>query len=288
MLNLFLICSCLVSFSGTPEDDDGPVKKPVPEVAAVKAPDLQAGPVPKRFLRVSSAFKKSIPVFGVHVLAAEGFSEAKHRHVAAVLAEYLDNDEDGKADNPKVIEAMASRGMAMVLFRSERDMERIDHSGMEAYDFRYLQGQFESETLPKGEFDATLEEVLHLVTMGYAEAYPRIFGTLPGTTLTECLDRARGGHYSRVPRRYPDQAWFHYDDRSCEYGCMAVEYLYWALTSLLGAQSDPQRVREISNEWKLSTPKLMKEKDPWMTALLTDPDYRWASKIPDGKYAPAR
>ena len=291
MLNCFLISFVasvwLTHWDEGPLRDDEPRKKPVAGAAVPIAPDLQPGPVPERFLRVSSAFKKTIPVFGVHVLAAEGFSAVKHRHVAAVLSEYLDNDEDGKPDNPKVVEAMASRGMAMVLFRSESDMERIDHSGMEAYDFRYLQGQFESETRPKGEFDATLEEVLHLVTMGYAEAYPRIFGTLPGTSLTECLDRARGGHFSRVPRSYPDQAWFHYDDRSCEYGCMAVEYLYWALTSLLGAQSDPQRVREISHEWKLSTPQLMQEKDPWMTALLTDPEYHWASRLPDGKYAPA-
>ena len=258
-----------------------------PPANELVTPDLKPGPVPEKFRRVTTAFETSIPVFGVHVLAVKGFEAARHRHVAAVLAEYLDNDEDGKADNPQVVEAMASRSMAMVLFKSERDMERIDRSGMEAYDFRYLQGQFQSETLPKGEFDATLEEVLHLVTMGYAETYPRIFGTLPGTALSECLDRARGGHFSRVPRKYPEEAWFHYDDRSCEYGCMGVEYLYWGLTSLLGAQSDRRRGRQIADEWQLNTPSLMRERDPWLTALLTDPRYRWASKLPDGNYDPA-
>ena len=258
-----------------------------PPAKELVTPDLKPGPVPEKFRRVTTAFETSIPVFGVHVLAVKGFDAARHRHVAAVLAEYLDNDEDGKADNPQVVESMASRSMAMVLFKSERDMERLDRSGMEAYDFRYLQGQFQSETLPKGEFDATLEEVLHLVTMGYAETYPRIFGTLPGTALSECLDRARGGHFSRVPRKYPEEAWFHYDDRSCEYGCMGVEYLYWGLTSLLGAQSDPRRGRQIADEWQLNTPSLMRERDPWLTALLTDPRYRWACKLPDGDYAPA-
>ena len=258
-----------------------------PSVKERVTPDLKSGPVPEKFRRVTTAFETSIPVFGVHVLAVKGFDAARHRHVAAVLAEYLDNDEDGKADNPKVVESMASRSMAMVLFKSERDMERLDRSGMEAYDFRYLQGQFQSETLPKDEFDATLEEVLHLVTMGYAETYPRIFGTLPGTALSECLDRARGGHFARVPRKYPEEAWFHYDDRSCEYGCMGVEYLYWGLTSLLGAQADPRRGRQIAHEWQLNTPKLMHERDPWLTTLLTDPRYRWASRLPDGEYAPA-
>jgi len=258
-----------------------------PPAKELMTPDLKPVPVPEKFRRVTTAFETSIPVFGVHVLAVKGFDAARHRHVAAVLAEYLDNDEDGKADNPQVVEAMASRSMAMVLFKSERDMDRIDRSGMEAYDFRYLQGQFQSETLPKDEFDATLEEVLHLVTMGYAETYPRIFGTLPGTALSECLDRARGGHFARVPRKYPAEAWFQYDDRSCEYGCMGVEYLYWGLTSLLGAQSDSRRGRQIADEWQLNTPKLMHERDPWLTALLTDPRYRWAIKLPDGNYAPA-
>ena len=261
-------------------------KVPVGDPKVNMTPDLKSVPVPEPFRRITSAFDSSIPVFGVHVLAVKGFDVARHRHVAAVLAEYLDNDEDGVADNPAVVEAMASRGMAMVLFKSERDMDRLDRSEMEAYDFRYLQGQFESETKPKDEFDATLEEVLHLVTMGYAETYPRIFGTLPGTALSECLDRARGGHFARVPRKYSDQAWFHYDDRTCEYGCMGVEYLYWALTSLLGAQADPRRGREISHEWQLNTAELMREKDPWMTALLTQPEYRWANKLPDGKYDP--
>ena len=275
----------VLMFGGFPIPADE--TEPPSAVKEVRPPDLKTVPVPDSFRRVSSAFELSIPVFGIHVLAARGFDAAKHRHVAAVLAEYLDNDEDGRPDNPKVVEAMAARSMAMVLFRSERDMERLDRSGMEAYDFRYLQGQFQSETLPRGEFDATLEEVLHLVTMGYAEAYPRVFGTLPGTALSDCLDRARGGHFARVPREYPEKAWFHYDDRSCEYGCMGVEYLYWALTSLLGAQSDPRRAREISHEWQLNTAELMREKDPWMTALLTEPEYRWAKKLPDGKYAPA-
>ena len=135
--------------------------------------------------------------------------------------------------------------------------------------------------------DSTIEEVLHLVTMGYCEAYPRVFGTLPGTELADCLDRARGGHYPRVPRKYPEEAWFHYDDRSCEYGCMAVEYLYWGLTSLLGAQAEPQRGREISHEWKLNTAEKMRKGDPWLTALLTAEEYRWAKVLPDGDYSPA-
>ena len=68
---------------------------------------------------------------------------------------------------------------------------------------------------------------------------------------------------------------------------MTVEYLYWALPSLLGAQDDPDRKRQIANEWQLATAELVREKDPWITALLEDPQYHWANRLPDGHYAPA-
>ena len=251
-----------------------------------KIPDLKPGPVPASLVGLDKIFKKCITVFGIHVLATEDFDDVKFRHVASILAEYLDNDEDGQPDNPRVVEAMSSRMMAMALFRTERQMSRLDRSAAEDYGYRYLQGQFEEETDPEDRFDATLEEVLHLVTAGYAEAYPRIFGSLPGTELSDCLDRARGGRYARVPRSYPEEAWFHYDDRTCEYSCMGVEYLYWALTSLLGAQSDSDRRRDIIHEWELVTPESVRQRDPWITSLLTDETYRWASQLPDGKYSP--
>lgn len=257
-------------------------------VAVSTPPDLKITTVPEKMSEFQKHFSQYTSVFGVHVLATRGVSTDKVRHVAAVLAEYLDNDEDGVADDPKVVEAMAGRQMGMVLFGSEREMERLDRSGIDQLGYHHLQGQFAEETKPPGEFDATIEEVLHLVTTGYGEAYPRIFGPRPGTELGDCLDRARGGRFGAVPRRYPEKAWFHYDDRSCDYPCMAVEYLYWALTSLLEAQADPERARQISHEWELTSGELVRERDPWITALLEDPKYRWATRLPDGRYGPAQ
>ncbi len=277
---LLLLMVLIASFTTASGLDTG--SEPSTEV-----PDLKITAVPEKMSEFQQHFSQYTSVFGVHVLATRGVSSDKVRHVAAVLAEYLDNDEDGVADDPAVVEAMASRQMGMVLFGSEREMERMDGSGIERFGYQYMQGQFAEETKPPGQFDATIEEVLHLVTTGYAEAYPRIFGPRPGTALGDCLDRARGGRFGSVPRRYPEKAWFHYDDRSCDYPCMAVEYLYWALTSLLGAQAEPARARQISNEWQLPTAELMREKDPWITALLEDSRYHWASQLPDGHYAPA-
>lgn len=252
-------------------------------------PDLKITDIPDELDAFDSTFSKYIGVFGVHVFGTARTPDAKLRHIACVLAEYLDNDEDGLPDNPRVVEAMASRDMAMVIAASERELDESNAERLHGEGFHHTQFQHAGETKPgRGRFDATLEEVLHLVTMGYAEAYPRVFGPRSGTALGECLDRARGGHFTRVPRKYPEKAWFHYDDRSCEYSCMAVEYLYWALTSLLGAQSDSDRQRDIANEWRLATPEKIREGDPWIVALLTDPVYRWATRIPDGRYRPGR
>ena len=154
-----------------------------------------------------------------------------------------------------------------------------------------MQGLFGEETLPRwtrrGRFDATLEEVLHLIThAGYAHVYPEVFGEKPGTQIAKAMDQARGGHFRRVPRSYPAGAWYTYDDRSCDYGCQVTEYTYWGLTSILGAQDYPGRGRDIGEEWRLNTRDKVRQRDPTLYRLLTDPKYRFPSILPDGKYRP--
>ena len=170
-----------------------------------------------------------------------------------VMAEYLDNDENGKPDNAAAVEALASRDASIIMAISERELNRIDPDRWHGAGFTANVALWATETNPKnGRFDATLEEILHLITAhGYANAYPRVFGERPGTQLGDCLDAARGGRFLGVPKKYPKGAWFTYDDRTCEYRCMATEYIYWALTSILGAQKSPERRREIEHEWRL-------------------------------------
>ncbi len=63
---------------------------------------------------------------------------------------------------------------------------------------------------------------------------------------------------------------------------MITEYMYWALTSILGAQED--RCSKIDDEWELCTKELVQEKDPEIYALLTNPQYKLATILPDGTY----
>jgi len=256
-------------------------------VTSAAVPDFKITPVPdgkhKPFQKV---FSQHINVFGVRVFGTAKTPPAKLRHIAIVLAEYLDNDENGKSDNPAVVAELVKRNAFMGVAENERAMDQLDHRAFARAGFRAGQGQFATETLPAGgRFDATLEEVLHLITHeGYANAYPKIFSEQPGTVLAECLDRARGGHFRRVPRRYPKGAWFTYDDRTCDYGCQCTEYLYWAITSALGAQSAKHRREEISSEWKLYNRELVRTRDPHIFKLITDAKYKLPTRLPDGKY----
>ena len=88
--------------------------------------------------------------------------------------------------------------------------------------------------------------------------------------------------FTSTPNNYPEEAWNHYDDTTCEYNCMVTEYMYWALTSLLGAQEN--RANEINNEWELNTPELLEESDLLIFNLLTNPQYNFPAVLPDGTY----
>ena len=173
-------------------------------------------------------YVKRIEVFGVPVIATAEVPEAKLLHVAVTLAEYLDNDEDARADDPRVLAALHEASAFLFMARSWRrvpDPPRVLMDGFPQY-------QGADETFPPGdppppeEIDVTLEEVWHLASLGWALAYPDAFGfdESPASRLTRAMDTARGGHFPELPRAYPEEAWYHYDDRTCDYGCMAAEY----------------------------------------------------------------
>jgi len=58
--------------------------------------------------------------------------------------------------------------------------------------------------------------------------------------------------------------------------------MYWALTSILGAQEN--RLDEIGQEWKLNTKTKVADMDTAIYALLTNPIYSMPTQLPDGTY----
>jgi len=230
------------------------------------------------------SFNKKVLVFDIPIYAVSKVDDEKLLHAANVMAQYLDNNEDGTVDDQKVIDAMLSNEAFVVMWKKESDLDinpPVNRMGQDLGN---------DETVPTfvangktGRFDATLEEILHIISnAGYASAYPDVFGTYKGTDLANALDKARGGYFEIIPSSYPEGAWFKYDDKSCEYDCQATEYLYWAFTSYLGAQEN--RLAEIEHEWKLNTKEKVTEIDKDITIIITNPDYKLPQVLPDGTY----
>jgi len=153
--------------------------------------------------------------------------DAKVLHTANVLAEYLDNDENGTVDQPEVLAKLLGNSdseiATMVLFESESEQESF--SGSFETLMRILtrsQNLFADEIFENGstgnDRDATLEEVLHLVTdLGWDEAFPDIWGERKGSSVANAMDLARGGYFENVPAHYPADAWYTYDDDTSDY-----------------------------------------------------------------------
>ena len=100
------------------------------------------------------------------------------------------------------------------------------------------------------------------------------------------MDMARGGQFINIPDPYPDEAWYHYDDWTCEYDCMAMEYLYWCIVTNMGILADAQTCAGIANEWEPCTPELFESTDTLMYNLVTNPVNKLPQLAPDGNYCP--
>ena len=229
---------------------------------------------------------KKVEVFGLFVYATDNVADDKLLHAASVLAEYLDNDENGVPDNPPVIDALLAQNTAVLMGKDEEELRSLDKTRIPK---GARQSLYDYETRPggaeRGVFDAAIEEILHPVThVGYSGAYPEVFGTKPGSEVGRIMDEARGGHFENVPEKYPESAWYTYYDETCLYECQITEYIYWARTSILGAQDFPGRLEQIQEEWRYTTRDKVKTGDPKIYDLLTDPQYKFPTSLPNGDY----
>ena len=255
--------------------------------------------LPDDLQSASHVFTKSVEVFGLRVLATDSVPDIKVLHTANVLAEYLDNDENGSVDQPEVHDKLLGDSTGeiatMVLFASESEQESYGDS-LETI-IQVLprsQNLFADEIFEGGSLgddrDATLEEVLHLVThLGWNEAFPEIWGENKGSPVANAMDLARGGYFENIPPQYPEDAWYTYYDETSDYPTQITEYVYWATTTYLGGQNWPERNHSnYSNEWHPYTKEMLLETDPAIVSLMTSDAYHFPiTKLPDGNYSVA-
>ncbi len=222
---------------------------------------------------------RKVVVFNIPIYAYADVDDAKLLHAANIMAQYIDNNEDGAIDNPLVHKTLVNNRAALFLWKKESQTGKINAQDLgndETSITWHTNGK-------KGRFDAALEEVFHVIThSGYSKAYPDVFGENKDSELAKAMDIARGGYFTTIPSSYPAGAWYTYDDNTCEYDCMVTEYFYWAQTSILGAQQN--RYDDIKQEWKLNTKDKVKSGDKAVYKLLNDPKYKLPTILPDGTY----
>ena len=237
-------------------------------------------------------FTKYVDVLGCFSIYAEStISDAKVLHAAAVAAELLDNNEDGIVDDPAIEIQLTSENALMPIFSSEG-------SSAENAFFNNYNGDGVSAVLYKNEIDptqtghwgddATVEEIMHTINhVGHTNVYPSAFSMQANSSLmSTAMDDARGGQFMTIPNPYPASAWYHYDDWTCDYECMMIEYMYWALVSNMGILDDAQTASGIANEWEAYNDTLLQSMDTLMYALITDTQYKLPQLAPDGNYCP--
>ena len=243
----------------------------------------------KKLKSLRKIFDKSKKVFGVYVFGTSDVDDSKFDHAVNVLRDYLDNDGDGKADSKKLNKSLKREKAAMTIFfdedeineyieKYERRIEKIGANLQDLFDFEIVTAADTS-----GKFDASLEEVFHLISdYGYSKIYPEQFGPQKDSLIGKLMNNARGGYFKKVPKQYPDDAYYTYYDKSCNYECQITEYFYWGMTSVLGGQQAVGRLEEIQDEWRLNTPAKVAERDPELFDLLSNGQFDLPTALPDG------
>ena len=239
-----------------------------------------------------SGFTKYVDVLGCFSIYAESsISDVKVLHAAAVAAELLDNDENGIVDDPLIETKLYNKQAFTPIFSYEG-------SNAENLLFNNYQGDGVSAVLYNDEIDptqtgywgsdASVEEIIHTINhVGHTNVYPNAFSLQPNSSImSTAMDIARGGQFINTPNTYPASAWYHYDDWTCDYECMMIEYMYWAIISYMGILDDPQTANGIANEWEPYNALLLQNMDVLMYALITDSQYKLPLSAPDGNYCP--
>ena len=237
-------------------------------------------------------FTKYVDVLGCFSIYAEStIADVKVLHAAAVAAELLDNNEDGIVDDPLIEAQLISENALMPLFLQD------GNTAMDIFENHY-NGDGVSAVLFNNEIDytqtghwgddATVEEIMHTINhVGHTNVYPSAFSIGPNSSLmSAAMDVARGGQFMTIPNPYPAAAWYHYDDYTCDYECMMIEYMYWALVSNMGILDDVQTASGIANEWEPYNATLLQSMDILMHDLITDVQYKLPQLAPDGNYCP--
>ena len=84
--------------------------------------------MPNELSAIDSYFTSYISVFGIHIVGTSRVDNNKLLHSAHVLAEYLDNNQDGTVDDPNILEEMLNKNCVITITYDSDEIESIRSS----------------------------------------------------------------------------------------------------------------------------------------------------------------
>ena len=266
---------------------------------------------------IEKFFDSYINVFGVTIAAMPNTPIPEIIHSAKIYAQLLDNNEDFIPDDPKIYnyhqnDRKGRNSLIVLVDTKALDNEWISFKPGQRFwvPAQALRpGHSGVGHSRDGEMDIAVEELFHKYGKSLQHVYPKDFG-LPdheagetwSSTLSEAMDIARGINRNVKPVNgkwiYPQNAWYTYDDTSCEWGCQIDEYLWhiWGTNigyyqSLTRAPGRPKNEGKpggwcdnIGREWKICSKEKLKEVDFPSFNLLNNKGYKLPTRIPYGEY----
>lgn len=217
------------------------------------------------------SFDKSAIVFDVLTLCAtRGVPQDKLTHAARVAAEWLDNDEDGMADNPLVNEKLKANKATVVMSAAGFGFHgaRI-HAALEA-EGRFGQDLHAIETNNPTRRDASQEEIHHIIVGGgWARAYPELFD-----------ERSSDSAVYHAWQKADAERYYVYQAPDCDEACKVMEFIYKSTAAYLGARADL-----AETEFTLKNQAALRSKLPEIVALYESRQYAYPTlHWPDGSY----
>ena len=218
-------------------------------------------------------FDKSAVIFdSLTICATSGVPQDKLNHAANVAAQWLDNDQDGVADNIDVNNALKENKATVV-------MSSTGFKGLQAgkvfmsleKEWRFGQDLYASETNPNGwRRDASQEELHHIISWAWwAKVYPKLFDDKSNTSKIY-----EGWQFSDTNKYYV------YNDPTCDSYCKVMEHLYKSVAAYLNSSADL-----ADTEFTIKNNKELREKHKFMVQMFESENYNYPTTMwPDGQY----
>ena len=142
-------------------------------------------PLPEALQDFSPWFSRYVSVFGIHIVATPGerfpadywttpFDDDTLLYAANIMAQWIDNDEDGLPDDPRIIESMINENALLWMTPTDAEpesdafMDDFSDNRPSGFGTQFLHGEetvrYPAIPVPEGtRFDACPEETQHLV-----------------------------------------------------------------------------------------------------------------------------